>query len=284
MESRQPRGIRDIAHLYLSGSRAARGAAAPLLVIACGRTRADLSGFHVANLAVALASAGRRACIVERSALVLNAARFLALPPRVYLDPSPNGVVHGALAGVRVTWSGRPAPDEIELVHAPPESAREAHAAVLAEALRRAGGRTPVRVCFGATSDADAAGSGGDGEVCDAGAACHGVAEPDACVAGVSVRSARRPEASGAAAALRRLDVGVDGRGGAGTLRVTHWRSLVADPVPVALRDPDSALARAYASLARMLLRSSPRRSPDEASRRSRPVRRAVRDGLGRPR
>ena len=73
------RSIRDIAHLYITKPRDDYRA-----IVVTGVDVETFPGFHVANLAAALSVLGRRVRVVERSGLLLNAARFLAMPPQVY--------------------------------------------------------------------------------------------------------------------------------------------------------------------------------------------------------
>jgi hypothetical protein len=121
------RSIRDIAHLYISAPRAGGHG---LRYLIAGTDRECMSGFHVANLAVALRGSAGTVRVVERSGLLLNAGRFLALPARVYaaLPGTRTAPSVVALDGVEVWFSTPPAPcgRSIDLFHAPPLADRAA--------------------------------------------------------------------------------------------------------------------------------------------------------------
>jgi hypothetical protein len=83
-DGQKRRHIRDIAHLYISGSRDRTPAPRVTLVIV-GENRACFSGFHAANLAAALSARGCSVRLSERSGLLPNAGFYLALSPSQYI-------------------------------------------------------------------------------------------------------------------------------------------------------------------------------------------------------
>lgn len=129
-DGQKRRHIRNIAHLYLSGSR--RGEPAPhfCLVIA-GDNKSCFPGFHAANLAAALAARGCEVRVHDRSGLLPNAGFYLALPPSTYIRwDAPEGGAEPALAGVTFDCAigevdaihGESPRAQVELFHEPPLS------------------------------------------------------------------------------------------------------------------------------------------------------------------
>jgi len=129
-DGQKRRHIRDIAHLYISGSRD-RAPAPRVTLLIVGENRACFSGFHAANLAAALSARGCSVRVSERSGLLPNAGFYLALSPSQYIrwDDAESEPVAG-LAGVMIDCangefepsSGESHRPRVDLVHVPPSS------------------------------------------------------------------------------------------------------------------------------------------------------------------
>jgi len=237
-ESRKPRHIRDIAHLYISRPQSpSRGPRASLLVTSDGKS--CFSGFHAANLAAAFAARRMNTCVFELSGLLPNAGYFMALPPRRYIrwNADQNEHAISALAGIKIGYSpqirpgfgrqaGRP---RLDLIHLPPVFPREPFRSALEQIRDFAGARVPV-LLLGRN-----AGRGFE-----------------------LIRSTveRTP---GWMLCCVGLDAGisfpVDGdRRIADLGHLGFWRGRLNDRIPVVLRVPESALARTYSSICETIL------------------------------
>lgn len=83
-EAPRPRNIRDIAHLYLS--RSVNPAETSVLnIFVAASTKNSLPGFHVANIAAALATRLATVRVFELSGHLPNVAFYFARRPREYL-------------------------------------------------------------------------------------------------------------------------------------------------------------------------------------------------------
>jgi hypothetical protein len=212
MSSAHARSIRDIAHLYISSplSRSSEGT-----ILVAGIDAETIPGFHTANLAVALALLGRRVRLVERCGLLLNAARFLALPPQVYAGRNRPASSVKAFDGLDVWFDTPPPGAALNVIHAPPLASQaraldDCDGDVVALLIVRSPSEIPRRVvaaCPSARCLVVDSGSGGDVDTA--------------------------------------LEV-------AGTVR--RWHRSLCDVIPVPLRDRRSRLARAYLECARGLL------------------------------
>lgn len=117
MDTSRARSIRDIAHLYISSQG---GGPRPRTLVVGAVDRGTFPGFHVAAMAAAMAALGRRVRVIERSGLLANAGRFLALPAAVYAGSRRSPV--SALSGVELWYSDPPAAGQatVDIVHVPP--------------------------------------------------------------------------------------------------------------------------------------------------------------------
>jgi|GEM_PF-6645102 len=256
MESRQPRRIRDIAHLYLSGVER-RSSAQKKTVAVAGVSVRLFPAFHAANLAAAFAASGWTVHVVEQSGLVVNAGRFLSLPAAVYVDGpyAADETVYAALDGVSLGFSrastmpacadGNGARKLVELVHVPPfESAN--HAEVFGELVANDDLDAVVWVC---SAGWDLPALPGAKDVRVGALTVEGVGQAHA------QRTADQAARAGDSGARRREVLPHALPAGRGAPRIwghaERWRQLLCDPLPVALRAPESALARAYRDVAR---------------------------------
>jgi hypothetical protein len=250
MRGEPPRHIRDIAHLYLSRMHGPGSGAARVIVAGIGAE--VVPAFHVASLALAAASRGIPVRIVEASGLPVNAGCFLGLDPRCWV-PGVGRASAAVAAFPRVTFTLTDEPDAavardpaaegaIDIVHAPPWSSGVEHTRALERALARAG---PATVLYLAERD----------EEPRPWRQTNGRADVARCVAFVT--------RAGHAAA---------GDGCAGVF--THWMRALTDPLPVAMRDPGSRLARQYEEAISHLLaaHSRPASSQPQGHRDSRHV------------
>jgi hypothetical protein len=211
MNKRAPRNIRDIAHLYISQSKRA-GVRGHRRVVVAGVNRECFPGFHTANLAAALAVNGYRVRLVELSGLLPNAARFLAMPPRVYtraLARDGTGLSVSALNGVDLWFALPPPSDAVDLIHVPPIDSGAEFAA-----------------------------------------ARHEVQGEDCTWLFIAATATEVPRGRRGVARARVLVVGTDAprrKGGpvvAG--QVTRWRHALAEVLPAVVRDPRSLMSRSY--------------------------------------
>jgi hypothetical protein len=233
----KPRHIRDIAHLYISGSKG--GSCPPCAtVLMAGEDKRCFSGFHAANLAAALSSKAVSVHLFERSGVLPNAGYFLSLPPRQYIprEPGEDASVAG-VGGVMIDCSSKGFPvfadgadrPGIELVHLPPSIPEKP----FRECVREVRGFLRPATIF-VLLRIDSATSGeipecvvkelGPAAVCvlrlDDADLCHHDDDPST------------------------FDLG----------SLTDWKSALRDRVPAVIRDPDSALSRAYVSVGDRLL------------------------------
>ena len=229
MRNDPPRHIRDIAHLYLSHMR--RPGEAVRLVVT-GMSADVMPGFHVANLALAVAARGIPTRIEDRSGLPVNAGCFLALDPRCWVARE-NVRVPSVVAFACVTFALTPASGaeadspadslgRVEIVHIPPWDASLEHTDAIARSVSR---EKPTIVLYLAERDAEPRPwreTGGHPDV---------------------VRRVAYVTRAGHASA---------GDGYAGTF--TRWTRALTDPLPVVLRDPGSRLARQYGEAVSTLL------------------------------
>ncbi|MEJ2719850.1 MAG: hypothetical protein P8181_01740 [bacterium] len=104
-DTRKPRHIRDIAHLYISGSNGpVSPPSATVLIAADGRS--SVPGFHAANLAAAFAAKGLHVNLFERSGVLPNAGYFLSMPAARYLPWMVTGTaLESGIGGVNIDCS-----------------------------------------------------------------------------------------------------------------------------------------------------------------------------------
>lgn len=231
-EPTRPRGIRDIAHLYLS-RQARRAAPAPVDLWVVGEDRRCFSGFHAANLAAALAASKVHVRVFELSRLVLNSAFYFSLPPEVYLSDraSPSRQFVPGMNEISIVFdsvrlmSEPEAHDKVSvnLIHLPPLGPDEPFTATAEELGRRSwADRWGVYLARGQAGSAAAS----LGRWIDAKAVFE-----------LGLIQAPPPDYV---------------RGHLG--HITRWEPSVADRVPCIVRDPRSGLSRAYLSVVESLL------------------------------
>jgi hypothetical protein len=231
-EPTRPRGIRDIAHLYLS-RQASRARPAPIDLWVVGEDRRCFPGFHTANLAAALVASKVHVRVFELSRLVLNSAFYFCLPPEAYLSrpassdrrfvPAMNGVsiVFDSVGLMGETDGSDNA--SVNLIHLPPLAPDEPFMMTAEELGRRSwADRWGIYLYRGEAGG----GAASLGRWLDA----KGVFE------------------------LSMADVPPSAylRGHLGT--IPHWQTSVADRIPCVVRDPRSRLSRAYLSVVESLL------------------------------
>ncbi len=114
--TRRPRHIRDIAHLYISRS-ASKDGSPPRRVYITPTSRECFGGYHTANIALGFAQKGYAVQLMEISDTLPCSAYFLRLPPSVYLKqkaqgaaPSPGGPTDtfSAVGGIMVRFKAPP--------------------------------------------------------------------------------------------------------------------------------------------------------------------------------
>lgn len=254
-ESRRPRHIRDIAHLYLSkkrnGEKPAPSTVTVNLLLTSGE-RSCFSGLHAANLAAAFCHRQADVRLFELSGVLPNASFYFSHPPRVYLNQESRsaGLAIPGLSGVTLSFdgtngSGRNSKSQairVNLFHLPP-------AATIAAVAEEAGGIT-------SHARGDRWGilltrsTGTATEHCDT--ICRTLAPSQllmlALQRGISTKAVH-------------ADVGDLGR-------LDNWERTLADRVPIVMRDPSSALSRAYMSICDSILGrvSASRRTANERS------------------
>ena len=239
-KGRRPRHIRDIAHLYLSRTRApAPRASFNIVVVAEGR--ACWPGFHVANLAAALSLRNVEVRIYELSGLLPNVSFYFAHPPQRYLRvtqrsaslalPGLGDITISHLPRERVTRHEGTRRARINLIHLPPaleERAPEATEPPLDALLDPDRGETCVLALTEHKELSERVVAATERRVrprlafaltVKAGEARHAIAEE-----------------------LRDL----------GSL--TNWEHRVAERVPLVLRNGDDDVARAYLSVCDSML------------------------------
>jgi hypothetical protein len=233
-ETRKPRHIRDIAHLYLSRMQAAAPPVHDRIVL-CGDSRNCLPAIHVANIAAAFALGGAGANpplavrVFDVSGLLPNAGYYLGLPPQVYIGhrSGNDSALQPALIGISVGFdrsaaaraNQAPARAVFEVVHIPPFEFRDPFSEALAEL-----GREPVENTFFVLLQSEARTLDGVREIVSSrlrNAPCFGIG----------------------------VEWTEDGwfRERIGT--VSGWKSNAADRIPIVCRDPHSIPARRYHSL-----------------------------------
>jgi hypothetical protein len=208
-----------------------------------GRDRTCLPGFHVANIAAALAATNVRVRVFELSGVLPNAAFYFCLPPAVYIErstPEARTLTPGlnkisvAFDTDRLAGSGNPRERvSVNLIHMPPQDTPALEKC--ANELSRTG-VDRWALSLGGRSD-------GLGLWVDSKAVFELALEPSA--------------------------PGAYARGYVG--EVVGWEASVADRVPSVVRNPRSGLARAYLGVVESLL--SRIHSVRQRSQRGRSVR-----------
>jgi len=126
-DSRRPRHIRDIAHLYLSKKKRAMGSV-PVRLLVAAQDQTSFSAFHVANIAAAMALRKARVRIHELSGILPNACFYFCHPPHVYMGsrapviPGLHGIDLSFDLPGQVDGDDVDAPFHVTLVHLPPFS------------------------------------------------------------------------------------------------------------------------------------------------------------------
>lgn len=223
-EQSRGRGIRDIAHLYLS-RRPRQSQATALELWVAGENRACLPGCHVANLAAALAMRDLRVRVVELSGLLPNAAFYFNLPPDVYLNG--DGKAESALPGLNsisvgfsaeaLPAAGNGAAASIDVIHLPTLDDGRSLASV-AESAAQNGAVADRRALLIERQPSESA-------------PFEAWLEPDAVFR----------------LGLEALPVAPYSRGHLGA--VSGWEAFVNDRLPRVARDPECTLARDYLSI-----------------------------------
>ncbi len=246
-DTRKPRHIRDIAHLYISRMEK-REPDGPVNVVLLGTTRDCFPGFHAANIAVGLSSIRKPVRVVELSGLWPCSAHFLSLPPQIYLRPHqpsldedisavgsvsirftlPRRNRETARAGAGARLRKRSSAGAFEVYHLPPveqmDDASEVYDAAVAFVSE------PKRVVLLAMDKADA--------------------------------DAAWKKTGRFWGAAQRYTVLLAGPGAgfelpehvaSGVRRLNNWRRSLSDAIPCAVRAPDSYLSRAYAAICEAL-------------------------------
>jgi hypothetical protein len=238
-ESRKPRHIRDIAHLYLSRLQSPPSSPRATLLVT-GGGRGCFSGFHTANLAAAFAAKRLNTSLFELSGLLPNTGYFLALPPQRYIqwNADDNERAIPAMAGIKMCFSprvqlgfgrqaGRP---RMDLFHLPPVFPEQPFRSML-EGVRGRMDQHAVVLLFGTADDAGAP------DFLKS-ALGHSLDCPIYCV---SLDSGTSFSADGD---RRVIDLGYLGL----------WERRLCDRIPIVMRVPESALARTYDSLCDTIL------------------------------
>ena len=251
-KNQRPRHIRDIAHLYLSRMPAGGRGADARRVLVTAVSRDCFSAYHAANLALGIAKRGLEVELIEMSGLLPCAAYFLRMPPRVYLRHKSQSPAESlsALGGVSVRFSPESEPGT-------PEGAGEG---ITAGGGRRRSGRVTLYHLPPANRQdlLDAALQRVMGPGVGAGNGTRAlVLAPDESKAretGRSLFDGRRDVEWKTLSLVKRITA-ADRSGIAGHSLgyLTGWRSLLNDPVPCVLRDPESHIARAYLSVCDVL-------------------------------
>jgi hypothetical protein len=245
----KPRHIRDIAHLYIS-RMSATDEALPKHVYVIGTARECFAGYHAANVALCIAQKGHAVQLVEVSGTIPCSAYFLRLPPQVYLKQKlqhPEDSVSG-LGGVTVRFAlpsasqprgstragiatglRRRSAGAVDVFHLPPVDELESLEGIMEEVSGIPGSQKCAVVL--APNQAEAV---------DAGRGVFG----------------RRPAIQWKTLSLveRRYGPGEVPAGAHSLGYLVGWRSLLADPLPCVVRDPDSHVSRSYASVCDALL------------------------------
>lgn len=263
-DTRRPRSIRDIAHLYLSRNLSRRAEPPPpsptLNVFVASENRDCLSAFHVANIAAAMVLRNASVRVFELSGLLPNAAFYFSHRPAVYLggahavprefSPLLNAI---SISFDSVRLMGQhPVEGKLRfnLIHLPTVSDPENLAEALSAMRERCPGERWVLYVTRETTDEGAK------------ILSRGLAASDAFVLHL-------PEG--------------DSSGGGEIDHLGHicrWEHAAADRVPAVVRNPNSGLAREYIALCESLLGridSSRRRQRVDQDNRGKTVRSAGR-------
>jgi hypothetical protein len=260
--TRRPRHIRDIAHLYISRS-ASKDGSPPKRVYITPTSRECFGGYHAANIALGFAHKGYAVQLMEISDTVPCSAYFLRLPPSVYLKQKARVAVpsqgaptdsFSAMGGVMVRFK---APPNVSLDIQPEPGLA---AGITAGLRRRTAGAVDV-FHLPPASDVDALNHALDRATdfgrADAGARAVVLApsEAEAHEAGNRIFG-RRPRIAWVTMSLgersHNADRSQNGRQHLGYL--AGWRPLLADPLPCLVRDPESHVSRSYFSVCDALL------------------------------
>ncbi len=255
-ETRRPRNIRDIAHLYLSRSPSVTRSTTLNLFLSA-ETKDCLSGFHAANLAAAIALRQARVRVFELSGLLPNAAYYFSHQPGVYLGSAdaPRREFSPALNTISITFDpirlmGESSVSDhlrVNLVHLPTIDDGEEFAATLAALKDRCPGE---RWVLRLTREPGQSRDGLFSEWLD--------------VSGSF--TLLLPESDKVTGAVDTMSLG----------SIRRWEAAVEDRVPIVVRNPRSGLAREYVSLCESILgqiNSSRRRNGRERSNGSSPRR-----------
>lgn len=244
-ETHKPRHIRDIAHLYISRPRY-RSKAEPVALWIAGENRGCFPGFHVANLAAAMAARDWSVEVLERSGLLPNALFYMALPPREYMgwDGCEQGPTPG-LGRVTITMAPREHPEprasnepmekgdlpvgpRLEITHLPPLHPEGPFQSGLGEMSVQPGA---VTVFLALTMD-DFFKSAGAASVQALGVTGWGV---------LHLGDTGHPSQTDDSTTF---DLG----------NIGGWMGSLTDRVPVVVREPGSLLSRTYDSISDNLL------------------------------
>jgi len=240
----KPRSIRDIAHLYISRSKASASSG---LVCVAGEDTRCFSGFHAANLAASFSLSGSPVRVIDRSGLLPNAGYFLLAPSSESFPRAGSSLrtVMG-MAGIEIQFlragsaeRSHPAADRLEIIHLPPLSRPEHFANELGGALGVE--KAPALFVLLGTR------FGRRSSLMDLVGKAWG---PDA-IALLQVREAQPPAAG-------EIDAAPGGPAGLETAgpdpislgSVVGWEDLLGEGMAPPLRDPDAEFSRAYRSVA----------------------------------
>jgi len=244
--SKKPRHIRDIAHLYLSrlprksGERRRR-------VFVLASSRECFGGFHAANIALGFVRNGFAVELIEASGRLPCAGYFLRLPPEIYIKhrtQSPNESL-SALGGVSVRYS-----------HAPPTGGANGPAPGLAVGPRRGRAGTIEVVHLPPAGDMEAMKNVLDvmpDAIAPSAVPRAVVLAPDEARAREAGRNAfsGMPAVDWTTLSLEKRITTTDRPADTGHSLgyLVGWRTLLSDPVPCVVRDPESHVSRSYLSI-----------------------------------
>jgi hypothetical protein len=251
--TRRPRHIRDIAHLYISRS-ASKDGSPPKRIYITPTSRECFGGYHAANIALGFAHKGHAVQLMEISDTLPCSAYFLRLPPSVYLkQKAPGGVpspgaptdTFSAMGGIMVRFK---APHDVT-----PDN--QAEPVITAGLRRRTAGAVDI-FHLPPASDVDALNQAldkaSDFGRADAGARAVVLAPSvaEACEAGIRIFG-RRPRIAWVTMSLGERSHNADGSqyGRQHLGYLVGWRPLLADPLPCLVRDPESHVSRSYFSV-----------------------------------
>jgi hypothetical protein len=244
-DSHKPRHIRDIAHLYLS-RLPKKGGKRRRRVYVTAANRECFGAYHAVNLALGFARNGFAVELLEMSGVLPCAGYFLRLPPRVYIKHkarSPEEPL-SALGGISVRFAAGPekgsenAPTPglavgprqeraatVEVVHLPPATDIESLERSLSETAE-AVSDGEVRALVLASDEAEARETG------------RRVFRRRPTIDWTTLSLEKRIT-SAKRSKERRRSLGY----------LVGWRSLLSDPVPCVVRDPESHVSRSYLAL-----------------------------------